>query len=471
MEIEKLSKEDEHRIVGALEEAIRFTNAGAVPNDALQKVAESNRFPPEIVRRMTEAYNTSRTLAHLKSAKAETKGDSFPLADPQVILDRMYPKTVISAVKEAQLRAIPEEYGRPESRDFFKKTAAALPRIEVAAYPESEEIRSHRIFDRKFSMVKEADGLKSSYRQAIWQVDVLVKEAADYFGRMDRLPFQEVERNMVAEFGEVAKPLMDMVYTRAHLKEARLSGPARQLVFDAREEPYPILIGAIDSAKEAAARAFTVIDAERKYARFMKEAGMPLPPEPVKEARLLDDLLFDKAHQPFEDNALLPGEVKEAAEVQVEMGGPAERPFAKGALLGDLSGHAETAVMGALGLSDPKSEGTMNRAISEATDPIHESRLRTIGVKSMLNDFMANDPIISGYDPDQIVNAYNQFSQLSPNVAQQPAVARAVLRNMLQSESLLQPHEAGQLMELNRELQDRSFTPQIGSMGGGRGKK
>lgn len=470
MEIEKLSKDDERRIVGALEDAIRFTNAGAVPNDALQKVAEDNKFPPEIVRRMTEAYNTSRTLAHLKAAKAEEKGNSFPLADAQVILDRMYPRLVVSPVKSAQLREVPAEYGRPEERDFFKKTAEALPRVKIDPYPESEWIQSHQLFDRKLSMVKEADALKSSYRQAIWKLDSLVKEASDYFGRMDRLPFKEVERNMVAEFGEVAKPLMDMVYTRAQLKEARLAGPARRLMFDLREEPYPVLVGAIDSAKQAAARASEVVDSERRYVQFMKEAGLPLPPEPVKEACLLDDLLLGKVHRPFEDNPLLPGAVKEAEEVQVEMGGPAERPFAKGALLGSIADNAETAVMGALGLSDPKAEGAMGRAVSEASDPIHESRLRTIGVQAMLNDFMANDPIISGYDPDQITAAYNQFSQLSPNVAQQPAVARAVLRNMLQSEALLQPHEAGQLVELNRELQERSFAPQIGAIGG-RGKR
>lgn len=476
MELEKLSKEAEREIVGSLEEAITLTNSGVTPNSAIQKVAEDRHFAPEIVKRMVEAYNTSRTLAHLKSASVESRGASFPLADAKVILDAMYPeKVTVPAVKAASMET-PISYDRPESREFFK--AARWIQIKpildrVTAYGQDPNIIAQKILEKKASWGKSLDSARSEYRQTIWKVSELIKESAEYFGRLNRTPFLEVERNMVGEFGEVAKPLMEILYKQAALKEARYSGPLRQWSFDLREEPYPTLVKAIEFAKEASVKAKDLFGLEEQHEKLLKEANGLRPQFNEPANGLLTDVLVESVGPPFEYNPLLPREKKEA-EAPV-MGGPSSFPFDKSGFLEGVTGAAEDAVMGSLGLSEPDSEKIKAKALSESMDPIHESKLNEVTVRTMLNDFIANDPIISGYDPEQVTQAFNQLSQLSPQVAQQPAVARTMIRRMLQSDNVVEPHEATSLSELNRSLQQQGMMipqliPGYGPPGGFKGK-
>lgn len=493
MEIEKLSKRDERMIVDALERVIAATNAGARPDDAVRKEAEAGGFSPEIVRRMAEAFNTSRTLAHFKTAGEKDRGSSFPLVDAQVVLNELYPETVVHPAKAASAQEIPFCYSRPETRDFFAKSAAVASKTTVLApYPSDPRDAADRLFDKKGSLLKEIDGTKSRFRQSVWKMSDYADKAAEYFSLLNRLPFAEVERNVVGELGKTGKGVMDLVYRKAGLKEARYSGESEPRLFDAGIPPFSVIFKIAETAEEASRLSDEVAELEESYGDFAKEAGFPSPFAPTTGPGRLDEVLFDPAHIPFGDNPLLPSP-KFAADVSISFSVPAKkddedeeeeegeeegeeekeegdgeggekektpRPFAKGALLEDLAGNAETAVMSALGLSGSGDKATA-QAVSEATDPIHESRLRSIGVRAMLNDFLANDPIISGYDPDNVIGAYNQFSQLSPNVAQQPAVARAVLRNMLQSDAVIQPFDAEQLSRLNKELGQPALSAQI----------
>jgi len=491
METEKLSKQDERRIVDALERVIAATNAGVRPNDAVRKEAEDGGFSPEVVRRMAEAFNTSRTLAHFKTAGEKDRGASFPLVDAQAVLSELYPEIVVHPAKAAAAREIPFCYSRPETGNFFAKSAAAVPKTAVLVpYPSDSLGASNRLFDKKGSLLREIDGAKSRFRQSVWKMSDYADKAAEYFSLLDRLPFAEVERNVVGELGKTGKGVMDLVYRKAGLKEARHLGASEPRLFDAEIFPFSVIFKIAETAEEVSRLSDEVAELEEKYGDFAKEAGFPSPFAPTTGPGRLDEVLFDPAHIPFGDNPLLPSP-KFAADVSISFSVPAKkddedeeeekeeeeeeeeddneggdekektpRPFAKGALLGDLAGNAETAVMSALGLSGSGDKATA-QALSEATDPIHESRLRAIGVRAMLNDFLANDPIISGYDPDNVIGAYNQFSQLSPNVAQQPTVARAVLRNMLQSDAVIQPFDAEQLSRLNKELGQPALSAQI----------
>jgi hypothetical protein len=83
----------------------------------------------------------------------------------------------------------------------------------------------------------------------------------------------------------------------------------------------------------------------------------------------------------------------------------------------------------------------------------------------MLNDFLSNDPVLSGYGRDEVLNAFNQVSQLAPHAARQPAVMRGLLRRMLQQEGVLETHEAGQVGQMEKMLK----TPIEGGGGGGAG--
>jgi hypothetical protein len=113
----------------------------------------------------------------------------------------------------------------------------------------------------------------------------------------------------------------------------------------------------------------------------------------------------------------------------------------------------------------------VDSVLSKLESPQHEEKLRSIQAKADLTDFMANDPVISGYandDPDQVLDAYNEISQLSPRAATQPALMRALLRKKLtRGEGGVEPTEIGQIVDLERGLRqnvEQRVPPKTGSV-------
>jgi len=92
--------------------------------------------------------------------------------------------------------------------------------------------------------------------------------------------------------------------------------------------------------------------------------------------------------------------------------------------------------------------------ISDLLDPGHESDMQRIKMQAMLTEFMADDPVISTYDSDQVIEAFNQVAQMTPRASIQPAIMRGQLRKMLQQQDAMEPFEAGQLIDVEKGLKD-----------------
>ena len=152
--MEKLSREDENRIISSLERVVGLTNKGTAPNEAIQKIAEEERFGPHVVQRMVEAFNTSKTISHLKHAAGEDRAKSFPIADTASVLENMYPKTVVSPVVKTAMTTVPGELKKAERENFnriltpsftFTKVASSIaPDPESAARSCIDELRRTR---------------------------------------------------------------------------------------------------------------------------------------------------------------------------------------------------------------------------------------------------------------------------------------------------------------------------------------
>lgn len=93
-------------------------------------------------------------------------------------------------------------------------------------------------------------------------------------------------------------------------------------------------------------------------------------------------------------------------------------------------------------------------ALDEMFDPAHEAELQKIKIQAMLSEFMSTDPVISTYDQDDVLTAYNQIVQIAPRTARQPAVMRGLLRKMLQQQDALEPFEAKELVEIEKGIRD-----------------
>jgi hypothetical protein len=442
--MEKMDKMAEGRIVRAIEEAIELTNKGIHPNEAIQKQAEHHKFGPNVVQRMVEAYNTSRTLAHLKHASGHARADDFTIADAATVLGKMYPKEVVTSSKLASA-GTHRSYARAEQVNYLRKNAGTSPppltKEKVGPIARSPELEAHSRFgDYHASMRKVADA-RTTYRQKHYELWSHVKKASDYFKLLYREPFAEVEKRAVSEYGQAGKSVMDLVYELSNRKEKRaeLKG-IRQMTYDVDAEPYNHIADAVKTASEIFDAASLVLGFEKDRDVMAKAAGV------VEEKKISDDLqscVLDSTlggiNRPFEKNALLP------------------TPDISGAML--LAGG-----MGALGLKEPDAASISNKATLDAADPYHEADMTAIRSRAMLNDMLSNDPIISSYDPDEVRQAYNAMSQLSPRLSSQPGVVRAMLRRLLQQEGVIEPHEASQLTETEKNLsQMERFTSPVGS--------
>lgn len=92
--------------------------------------------------------------------------------------------------------------------------------------------------------------------------------------------------------------------------------------------------------------------------------------------------------------------------------------------------------------------------ISDLLDPAHEAEMQRIKMQAMLTEFMADDPVISTYEPDDVIEAFNQVAQMTPRASIQPAIMRGQLRKMLQQQDAMEPFEAGQLLDVEKGLKD-----------------
>lgn len=439
--MDKMDKVAEGRIVRAIEEAIELTNRGISPDEAIRKQAETNQFGPQIVQRMVEAYNTSRTLAHLKHASGFARADNFPLADAAKVLGVMYPAKVQSPAKQAAASVVHTDYNRPEGVNYMRKNAGVavppLTRKKVEAIPRDFAHIAQLNYDKRAGIIKKVAALESSYRQQHYLLWSHVKAASEHFRKLYHEPFSKVEEKAAGEFGAVGRSVMNLVYAQGDLTEKRAElKEVRQLTYDMRQEPYNHIAGAVKVAHDLYEVAAAVVDAREGLEKFCQDNGLPAAvvkqaTQEVTHVVAPLDRIMETHHLPFEKNALIPS-------------------LLSGPLL--LAGG-----MGALGLSEPSKERSdvlREKADLEAFDPIHETDMRTIKTKAMLNDMLSNDPIISSYDPDEVRQAYNQMSQLTPEVAAQPSVMRAMLRRLLQQENIIEPHEADQLTSVEKNLRE-----------------
>lgn len=440
--MEKLSSAEEKRIMDALQTSVGLCNQGLHPNDAIAKVAEEQQFGPSYVQRMVEAMNVSKTLAHMKNASGSERAANFPLADAGVILDRLYPETIVSPAEKQASQYIPAELTRPETKSFMKAARVMQPlpyssgrgRGGVEPYPQDPEIVATKLAGQYRGLKNKVASAKSDYRSSFQQVLDLAEKAAQYFTLIGCEPFEVVEKKAYSEYGDVGMQVMNLIHLHGgmHIKRATYVERPRAL-FDHRRQPYGLIAKMATAADTMRKKAEYAVDCEMELEAFEKKAGL------VEVPKLL----------PLSE-CLLGGEVAGFNKAAVDFGTVAANQLAP---LG----------MSALGLKDPKSDSAKREAFEAVVDPEHEAAMNSVKVKAMLNDFASNDPILSSYEPHELTGAYNHVAQLVPNVAMQPMVMRGMLRKILQQGGVMEPFEAHQVSEIEKRLSGLKAIPELGA--------
>lgn len=434
--MELLDKASEDRLLGLLKQAKLAINDGVTPSTAILKVAQLNSLTPPFVQRMVETINTGLTLEHLKQS-SDRRADSFPLADAEEICGQMYPDRINSPAQKAAQAYVSPVYLHKEKTNFNIKAADLRAPLKyntkkVEPYAPDPLEKSAHIIRRKNILDKSASDA-AAYACSRYE-DLIrgIHKAAEYFNNVYHTPFAEVEERVCSQYGENGKMIMDLLYDTCRSKEKRATLGAQLVRAYPKQEPYHTISDLV------------------KRAAHVGECG-----NAVVEAELIARA-YSRQHNLTDAFAALYGEKK--ADAPASTSDDLTLPFAKAAF--DPATIALVGGMNMLGLKEP-SDNLRRDAALDASDPTHESELQSIKVKSMLNDMVSNDPVLSGHDPHEVFNAYNALAGLSPRASQQPALMRGALRRMLQQEGVMEPFEAHQMGQIEKGL---TPTPDTGKM-------
>ena len=408
--MEKLSASDQKMLLDATERMIDYTNSGMHPNEALRKVAEHHKLAAPLIKQAAYAYNQSRTLAHMRKAAEDKRAESFPLADAVHVIQAMYPsETNITKTAALSKQAETVDYNTVDSVNF--------PSIKTENYKEDPDIAMQKLTATYCSLKKEAAAVRYNFNNSATRMVDLAKEAADYFHQMDHIPFAEVEGQIIAAHGNTGKNAMELIHM-CGVREKRAEEMPKQAFYRRNSMPYATVEQMIRLGKDI-----------MKYAEA--------------------DMLAEGALTDFEDKYLNP---KSPARTLDNFAGVTKKAEGPKPILGSKTMEG----LGHLGLNTISSHGSessaQRKALDSVLDPIHETNMAGIKIRAIVNDLMTHDPVLSAQEPKDVIRAYNHLSELSPTVAQQPTLARGIIRRMLQQEGVVEPFEAQQITGVEKNL-------------------
>lgn len=402
-----LSKTAQTRLMSALDEVATLITSGEHPNDAIVKAASTTQIPAGHIHLMVNAVNTGATNAHRMAHETTLeKSSEFPLANTDKILSEIYPDHVKTKKAHQQSSVISTDYS---SSPNWLHDQAKREKL-------SRDI-NWSMTDKKVNYIKEDKSVKAAYSKTIkMKKDVATKkldvaelediatkigsELREYFKQTNSYNYNTVKSNAVLMFGKQAEAiLLPMV-------------PKKQLVFsdegshNNEVRPYSLIQSLIKLAEEYKTKVAAYNNAVKATNEEAAKLMLPFGAGPKQGLSVLEDRLST-----IEKNSGLGGFLTGA------MGIMNARNLGSN-IAGSYPGLRPT---------DSLERGTFN----DLTDPGHESEIRNIQSEALLNDLMANDDVIQGYDPEEVVDAFNEVSQIAPFAANKKVIMRDLMRKRL----------------------------------------
>lgn len=443
----RLSKQAESRITEALEKVALLVGDGEHPNDAIVKVASESGIPAGHVNLMVNAFNTGRTETQRKIGQdIFEKAAEFDLADSEEILKRMFPQEIKTAAELSSERIVSDEYALPPvwHRSLVKaaKYNQDLPPLQtrsgkivtsVSPLPTDPIELMKRAHCQVKDLAREVENKRGEVSNSEDLLIESITKLAEYFRKPGCDPFLSVKANMTRLFSKKAEALFKIIETR-NPKLTKQASSDREFfsLVNFQQEPYNLVKVCMENAEAYLAKKASFEAFEKEAKKTMEERVLP----------------FGQVQNPERTYGVL-----ESVE--------------KRSFLGmDIPGISQFESAGADQLKDmAKSElFDKNRAEAKALkkiqDPAHIAKLRNMETSSLLTDLMANDEIISSYDPEEVIHHYNEISQIAPRASSQEGVVRAVLRKRLAGgQSAIDPYEVSELLNMENKIKERDTDP------------
>lgn len=442
--MKSLPKEAENLILDSIEDVCAHVSDGDHPTDAVIKVAEERELSPNFIKLVCTGYNTGATNFQFgKEARTLSKMAEFPIADVNAVIEKIYPSKPEKASVLKASSAISDEYKRKpvnkqaSVKHLEKLAAEKLPVTEKKAFVAPVEDRMAKAYGQAQAIKRELEVKRALYAreqdELLLAIGKLTRQVK--YANVDFPTFEYVATHTYKELG---KSICDTISARLPNTKRASATPAKLVTVDWAAEPYSTLAECVKHAR--AVHGCSVVyrwheeKAQEKIAELLNPFEVARPEMPEKKASVL------LGAQP---------EVEKVA-----------NGFLGGMLGGALQRSLQAPVTNTL-TPKPTSE-LVSGTVNELDDPDHENELRKIQARTMMQDLLLNDEIISGYDPGEVLDAYNEIVSVTPRAATQAAIIRPLLRRRLQGS--MEPFEASEMLNIEKSLGQSAHTPAQPSM-------
>lgn len=412
----RLSKEAERRISRALDDVANLVDAGEHPTDAIVKAARQHQLEPGHGRLLGTAYNTGRAAVQRETAEDVLgKAAEFELADPEQVANCLSGDLPKRAAEEP----VADQYSLPPIFIREQYRLEKMARVVVPPLPVKHD-----------AMPKDTDfDFPRAYSSAL----MAQRKAATCRGMVDRLCDRLEERldKVASDLTALDAPTVATLRKTAEVREE----PAIVVILQelCRRQPllykraasrYPALTSReltayqqiqqlVDEASQVKqAMAMLPVVAETTAAA-VRQALQPYIPEPVRSTDIWSEL-----------NS--PDELDKTAAGMTPSLGPII-----GGFLGGRTGN----------IGQSSNNDQVEAHLAALDDPQQEQRLGGIEARTTVEGLMASDPVLKGYHPDDVVDAYNNIVQAAPRAANQHLFLQGALRRYLAQGGAFDPDD------------------------------
>ena len=426
-----LSKEAEQHILDAIATVCEHVNAGLTPTQAVIKVAGDRDFNRNFVRLTIAGYNTGATTYQRQTGQSVLeKMAEFPLAREEEVFEALFPSQILTPVDEKNAAAVSAVYSqRPRAIKSYSKAAMEKAASIALDYPKSEPVPKSA-GDPKIAMQKaygqaekaknKLAAVRQKYAEAQEQLLSQLGQFADYFKRADGYrdwSFADVCAAAIQKYGEAGRGVMEYANKRNRTRQAITTQVKSAQAVDWTTEPFAALAACIDLGAD-------VVNLRHAYT----------------EKKAQTDARVEELLRPF---------VQAPQQTPEPTTSTTTHKKAAAGLLGPLL-YGMSRPLGETLMPDSE-EALLAKANRTMSDPKYDQEMQAIRARALLQDLMTNDEVIAGYEPEQVIEGYNELAALAPHASTQIAMMRPMLRKWL-AQGAMEPFEIQELTNVEKTL-------------------
>ncbi len=259
--MKKIDNDTERKVVQCMEEAVECANNGNDPSEAIAKVASKNKLTPPFVQRMVEAFNVSKTIAHLKQAEVDQRSNSFTLADFDTVINLMYPEKQAKEVKVAYDTRMYSLDAAKLTKIGTSITEFKLAKADVKPYDVRPEEAMENLIDLRQEARQLVKSAKLERDSAIFGLNRNISEICNHFSYISHENEKEFAERALCKYSVVATPILQMIKEHSGVDLPTTGTHSNKLYPD--RKPYTLMDGAIDAASKLAEYTEVINQAEK----------------------------------------------------------------------------------------------------------------------------------------------------------------------------------------------------------------